>query len=364
MRLDPAIEARNLAGIIARRYPEPDPAALAEAVDVWHRVTDWTSIESKTAGLLGDVVLHRLTARSGSTPELERIDMPAEVAAYGRRPVDGEAGVKVRMLDPRWVNPDRVPVLGAELVGLDVNGQYLGAAGDQLGTGLPEPITAGTDAAAVMKLPGYGVLADDLVVPDGHPATVLGILRDLRAGDVLAMPTVRYLADDLGLPVELAGGHVWTKSRRWLGDWQRLFRDAREALIGMGPDDLAAAYALAAVKAVTNGFLGGWLRAAEHNHNASLRADWAHQVIARARMNALRSITKAGADPFGIVADTVYLGAGEVGGMRLDEVTFGLGSWKTEKRAVVTAEIVAAHAAGRPNRLRDAINTAHEEARR
>ncbi|MDM4723426.1 hypothetical protein QTQ03_28990 [Micromonospora sp. WMMA1363] len=87
------------------------------------------------------MVLHRLTARSGSTPELERVDMPDEVTALGRR-----GGTKVRMLDPRWVNRDRVIERGAEIVGMDVSGQFLGAAGDQLGTGLPVPIKPGTGA--------------------------------------------------------------------------------------------------------------------------------------------------------------------------------------------------------------------------
>ena len=379
MRLDPAIEAANLAGIIGGRHPEPDAAALAEAVDLFHRVTDWTSIESKVPGLLGNTVLHRLTARSGSTPELERVDLPAEVLTYGR-----PGGTKIRMLDPRWTNPGRTPELGSELVGMDVSGQYLGAAGDELGSGTPEPITAGADATQVidvppakpgasgrrvplMKLPGYGVLAHDLVVPathtvNGKAVQVLGILTDLRAGDVLAMPTVRYLADDLGLPVELSGGWVWSTSRRWLGDWQRLFRDARSALIEM-PDEIHVRYALAAVKSITNGFLGGWLRAPDYNHTASLRVDWAHQVIARARMNALRGIAKASAEPYAIVADTAYFGAAELGAMRVDEQTFALGSWKTEKRATATPEIIAAHATGRPNKFRDAVNEAQEAQR-
>ncbi|MDM4723425.1 hypothetical protein QTQ03_28985 [Micromonospora sp. WMMA1363] len=215
-----------------------------------------------------------------------------------------------------------------------------------------------------MKLPGYGVLAHDLDVTAGDVTRVPGILRDLKAGDTVAMPTVRMLADDLGLPVELAGGWVWESSRRWLGDWQRFWRDARSALIEAGPDDLPAVYALAAVKAVTNAFLGGWLRAPEHNRTASLRVDWAHQVIARARMNAVRGISKASAKPLAIVADTAYFGGiGELGGMWVDEHRFSLGSWKTEKRATATAEIVAAYASGRPNRFRDAIN-AEMEARR
>ncbi|MEK8110602.1 hypothetical protein NKG94_52185, partial [Micromonospora sp. M12] len=140
----------------------------------------------------------------------------------------------------------------------------------------------------------------------GDVTAVPGILRDLKAGDTVAMPTVRMLADDLRLPVELAGGWVWESSRRWLGDWQRFWRDARTALIEAGPDDLAAVYALAAVKSVTNAFLGGWLRSPDHNRTASLRVDWAHQVIARARMNAVRGIGKASAEPVAIVADTAF----------------------------------------------------------
>ena len=147
------------------------------------------------------------------------------------------------------------------------------------------------------------MLAHDVTVPDGHPAAGFGLLTDLRAGEALAMPSIRYLADDLGLPIELSGGFVWTESRRWLKTWQELFRDARTALLGL-PQELPVSYALSAVKAVTNKFLGGWLRADRFNTTATLRADWAHQVIARARMNALRGILgKAGALPLAMVAD-------------------------------------------------------------
>ncbi|MDM4723424.1 hypothetical protein QTQ03_28980 [Micromonospora sp. WMMA1363] len=60
---------------------------------------------------------------------------------------------------------------GAEIVGMDVSGQFLGAAGDQLGTGLPVPIKPGTGAdqpvtvaaagrkareVPLIKLPGTG----------------------------------------------------------------------------------------------------------------------------------------------------------------------------------------------------------------
>jgi len=373
MRLDPSIEAGNLAAIVRQKFPEPDREALLEAVDRFHRVTDWTAVETKTPGMLGNLVLHRLTARSGSTPELERVDMPEEVTALGAR-----GGTKVRMLDPRWVNRDRVIEPGAEIVGMDVSGQFLGAAGDELGTGVPVPIKPGTGAdqavtvaaggksreVPLMRLPGYGVLAHDLDVTAGDVTAVPGILRDLKAGDTVAMPTVRMLADDLGLPVELAGGWVWESSRRWLGDWQRFWRDARTALIEAGPDDLPAVYALAAVKSVTNAFLGGWLRSPDHNRTASLRVDWAHQVIARARMNALRGIGKASAEPVAIVADTAFfLGHGELGAMRVDDRTYRLGSWKTEKRVTATAAIVAAYGTGRPNKFRDAINAEMEAGR-
>jgi hypothetical protein len=265
-------------------------------------------------------------------------------------------GIRPKLLDPRWVDPARVPVVGGpDVIGLDVYGQYLAASSMPLGTG--QPVRVGpVDAAELLtvggkfrEIPSLGQLAGDIDAP--------GIVGTLRAGDWLAGPALRYLVDDLGLTVPLTDALRWEVHRNWLNGFYQFWRDARAALLGQ--DDLPSRYALAAIKAIPNAFLGGWLRAPRHNHGATLRIDWAWHVITRARMNALRGVAKAPVGPVAMIADTAYfLGMDECAGVEIS-ASRQLGKWKVEKVAPVTPEIVAAHASGRPNKFRDAVNSSH-----
>ena len=303
-------ELSNLAAILRLGEPGclPDPgrAVLIDALDLFHRVTDWCGLESRSAGRVGNQEFHRLTARYGATPSPTRVELPAEVEA-----------IRPKLLDPHWINPGRpVEVGGPDVIGMDVNGQYLAAAGAELGTGSPERYAGpGID---VMKLPGYGQLAADVNAP--------GLMGTLRAGNWVELQAVRYLVDDLSTPVELADGWVWREHRQWLAVWQRHWRNARAALLGV--DSEAGRYALAAVKAIPTAFLGGFLRSTRHNRTVTLRKDWAHTIITRARMNALRGIRKAAQPPIAMIADTAFfLGMESVSGMEIPQDK-KLGKWK------------------------------------
>lgn len=348
--LPPESELANFAALLRVGEPgvwapEPDAAELAAGLDLFHRVTDQLRVETRSAGRMGILTFYRLSKRAG-TPSPVAVELPEPLA-----------GIRPKMLAPHWVNPDRVPIIGGpDLIGLDVNGQFLAASGMELGTGQPRqlgPVSA-ADMLSVggkfREIPGYGQLAGPI---DAH-----GIWRTLDAGDWLAAPTLRYLADDLGLHVPLSDAWIWDEHRRWLGNFYTFWRDARAALLDS--DAPGARLALAAVKSIPNTFIGGWMRSTEHNHTVTLRPDWAHQVIARSRVNALRGIGKASAEPVAIVADTAYfLGRDDARGMQIS-TTAQLGKWKVERTAPVTKAIVSAHQRGRAGLFRDAVNASCE----
>lgn len=325
---------------------EPSADELAAGLDLFHRVTDQLRVETNDAGRMGILTFYRLTKRAGSTPSPVKVELPEPLA-----------GLRPKMLAPHWVNPDRPPVVGGpDVIGLDVNGQFLAASGLELGTGDPRHLgeTTAADLLAVdgkfRDVPAYGVLAAPIDAP--------GVLGTLKAGDPLAGPTLRYLADDLGLDVPLSDAWRWDEHRRWLGNFYTFWRNARAALLGS--DAAGTRLALAAVKSIPNTFIGGWMRSEKHNRSVTLRPDWAHHVIARARVNALRGIAKASAEPVAIVADTAYfLGRDETRGMQVSDGG-QLGKWKVERVAPVTDAIVSAHARGRAGLFRNAVNESHD----
>jgi Domain of unknown function (DUF927) len=324
--------------------PLPSRETLLDALDLFHRVTDQTQLQAKSAGRMGILTFYRLAAKFGATPDLEKVELP-----------DALAKIRPKMLDPRWINPDRPPVIGGPpVIGLDVNGQFLAASSMELGTGSPRPLGA-TDARTMLTvdgkfrdIPGYGQLA-------GPVQGATGILGTLAAGDWLAAPTLRYLADDLSLDVPLADAWMWDDHRKWFSTSYEFWRDARAALLG-GQQSAGTPFALAAVKAIPNAFFGGMVSSTQHNMTATLRHDWTHHVKARARVNALRLLRKASVEPIAMAADTAYfLGMDETKGVPIPE-NRALGKFKVEKVAEVTAAMVAAHKSGRVNKFRDAVN--------
>jgi hypothetical protein len=350
-------ELANFTAIIRADAPEAWPGldtlpareTLLAALDLFHRVTDHTQLQATSAGRMGILTFYRLAAKFGATPELGKVELP-----------DALTKIRPKMLDPRWINPDRSPVIGGPpVIGLDVNGQFLAASSMELGTGAPRRLGA-TDAATMLTvngkfrdIPGYGQLTGPI---EGAP----GILATLATGDWLAAPTLRYLADDLGLSVPLTDAWVFDEHRKWFNTSYEFWRGARAALLG-GPPSPGTPFALAAVKAIPNAFFGGMVSSVQHNMTATMRPDWTHHVKARARVNALRNLRGAPVEPLAMAADTAYfLGMDETQGIPIPQ-NKALGKFKVDKVAEVTAEIVAAHASGRVNRFRDAVNAANNK---
>jgi hypothetical protein len=333
-----ATEVENFAAAIATRYPAPDPVELAAGVAAFHEATDGVKFLG-SAGRVGMLAWHKIGAQHGAIPDLDKVDH----SWRDFKPVNSFIHVR----------EDVQPDLGEHVTAMDVRGQYLAAAGTiDLGTGTPDQYGARDDTAELFKLPGYVELAAP--VP-GAPAPFQG----LCAGDWLTHPVARYLATDLGLDVSAAGGWVWAKGnhRRWMNAWTNVFRDAHQTLTAR--DDLAGRYALAAVKAVYVAFLGGWLRSEKNNPSATLRPDWAEQIVGRAWANLFRGIAKADRPPVAVWRDTAYFLDGHSPSVPPGlPVGPELGKFKIDKYGPVTGALIAAWSSRSPKALRDAVTEA------
>src|SRR5690606_7668258 len=94
---------------------------------------------------------------------------------------------------------------------------------------------------------------------------------------------------------------------RRLAQWAERVRAARSALgADVAAGEPGAALALAVVKRMYAGFLGGMLRSEKDNDRGSLRPDWHDQLVATAGVNALRALDKAGLTPFAGIKDAFY----------------------------------------------------------
>jgi hypothetical protein len=342
-----AVELANFARVISTRFAEPDADTLAVGLDTFHRVTD--GLEIRGGGtMVGVLAWHRANARAGTyrSTDQEPSLPPVDLTALDFKPVNSFIHVRAAV----------VPEPGQQVTAMDVTGQYLAAAGTiDLGTGQPAHRVGEAVTADVLKLPGYAQLGS---VPADMPAGFTG----LKPGDWLTMPVARYLAGtatgDLGLSIELAEAWVWDKGnhRRWLNSWTNVFRTAHVALSGQ--TDLPSRYAMAAVKAIYTGFLGGMLRSAKANHTATLRPDWTDQIVGRAWANLYRGLDKADREPFCVWRDTAYYLDSTAPSIPTGLPVDGLGRFRIDKIAPVTDDLIRAHAAGRPGKVRDAVTAA------
>lgn len=349
-----------------------DEDAARRALVAFHQATGglrWVSYP----GEVGVAAYHRLLAKHPNMKEPVQIENELVESIS----TDGNM---VRHLD--FLNREIVPEMGQKVTGMDVHAQFLGAAASVvLGDGEPVVYERVPRSVEVLfKAPGYVELAEDLET--SHPA-----FQGITAGMWLPMPLVKYLADrDVRIkPSRLV---VWTSSGQRLSAWAAGFNKARTRLMTRRAElDWVA---LAAVKAVYAGFCGGMLRSERFNHTGTMRRDWSDQLIALSWANALRALDRAGLglpatakEPdvlaaikagqpvvhpaLGMCRDTAWFLADTApwhpAGLRLGDADNGWrpGTWKVEKWADVTADMIAAHEHDSPFLMRDAINQANAE---
>lgn len=244
-----------------------------------------------------------------------------ELGAPPRCPVPADEVVTAFNLMDRTADATAKPYV----VGLDVNAQFLAAAGSvELGTGEPVPVSSlGDGWKAMLKLPGYVQVADAVEVGPGAV---------IPAGAWIANTMALYLRERDGV-LPFAAGWVWPERRRWLALWAKHVRNGRAAL--MAREDLPSRMALVALKSTYAAFLGGWLASGPDrsnlNRTATLRPDWMHQLHSLARANALRAVGKASVRPFCSHADAFYFLVDDPLEPRGLELSSQPGKWKAHR---------------------------------
>lgn len=354
-------------------YAEATDDECDAALQAWHRrVLAWddkagsrsTGFRSSPAAT-GLLMYELIAARNGAMVQPEKLHDP-QVWAISFR--DGE-----RMTGTVWsfTDPDVDVPTGGGFTELDVNAQYLAAASSvECGDGEPDHISGDQLEPRwfdrLTRVPGYVQLA---VAPDLSPlpGAARHSLADLDAGVWIPIPLMKYLvADKRDEPItlELERAIIWPqgKSRgssrygRRLAQWAERVRAARSALgADVAASEPGAALALAVVKRMYAGFLGGMLRSEKDNDRGSLRPDWHDQLVATAGVNALRALDKAGLTPFAGIKDAFYFahnrgGPLEPEGLRMNDQP---GGWHVNRWGEITDDIATAHADGRPGLVRN-----------
>lgn len=290
-------------------FPDATEKDLVAAVRTFSAALDglaYAGVPSR----VGQLLFEKLTAQYGSIPVL---------GEPPNQPVKHEDVRTVfNMLDQSADATARRYV-----VGMDVNAQFLAAAGSvELGTG--DPVES-EDWRAVLKLPGYVQLAEPVEI--GPRCTV-------EAGRWLANPMALYLTQR-GTDLAVTRGYHWPKKRRWLNVWATRLRNARKDL--KDRPDRPSQMAYAAVKLIYATFLGGWLvsdgRDGRNHYNKTnlLRPDWLHMVHSTARANMLRALDKASVRPFATLADAAYFLVDDVMEPRGLTISDQPGKWKAHR---------------------------------
>jgi hypothetical protein len=339
------------ATVIRQRWPDEEPTDedIVAGVAAFERATDGTAWIGRPTRV-GQLLFERVCSRYGSIPNLERADLSAL------------HGIKtVRQYVLSWVDPNHDTTAHEWVLGTDVNGAYLAVTGNvELGTGEPDHLGGQETTTELLKVPGYARLAE---VSD----KIAGPCSNLKSGDVLPMPYVKYLAER-GWITEVAEVWVWPKveagqpirHRRWLNSWGTVLRKGRATL--MAEESVGARYGLAAVKAVYQSFLGGWLASERFNASTTLRPDWRDMVHSSAHANMLRSLAEATPRPFAVtMPDAAYFPA-----TGPDDLPAGLtfcdqlGKWKRHRYAHLGDTWVTADSKGRERKhlLADEVNRA------
>ncbi|THJ74194.1 hypothetical protein [Candidatus Frankia alpina] len=227
-------------------------------------------------------------------------------------------------------------------VSFDINGAYLAAASQPLGTGRPVHLTDTGRIQIRKNVPALYRLDVDPTTADLLPML-------FAANGWYAGPIAWYLYER-GLVRRVEEAFVWptTESYVWLDRWYQAIRDARSWLAGDGGHDQAGRAALDCVKALYTTFLAGWM-ASPRNSTNLYRPDWRAHTVSRAAANQARALDKVreqtGRTPFAIRVDAVWFTANLP-----DDIPTGLdvpdnkklGKWKPNGAGLLTPNVVAA----------------------
>ncbi|THJ75121.1 hypothetical protein [Candidatus Frankia alpina] len=259
---------------------------------------------------------------------------------------------RISDVDIPWKMPRQEwhrPLTAAEqklefFVSFDINGQYLPAANQPLGTGRPQHLTDAGRISIRKNVPALYRLDVDPTTADLLPMLV-------SANGWYAGPAAWYL-HERGLVRRVEEALIWplTDAYTWLDRWYKATREARTWLLPAraGGQDETGRAALDAVKAMYTTFLGGWM-ASTKNPTEIYRPDWRAHTVSRAAANQSRALDKVreqtGRTPFAIRVDAVWFAADSAddvpAGLKLSP-TKQLGKWKRNGSGLLTPDVVAA----------------------
>uniref|UniRef100_UPI003F49352D hypothetical protein n=1 Tax=Amycolatopsis sp. CA-096443 TaxID=3239919 RepID=UPI003F49352D len=285
-----------------------------------------------------------------------------------------------------WELPDRAPAPGETVAEYDLSAQFLGAMrstrlGDGEPSDLPADVVAAWDQTALVKLPGWVVLAQ---APDlsGLPAHAAAAFAGLEPGSVLPTPLAAYLVRNHGVVLDIARAVVWhekiIRNDREVNPYgPRLERMAEEitghrALLRELRDggDAAAGHALMVIKEVYARFSSGFMRSKDFCPAEWLRPDWADMIAATAAANSLRHLDKiaaGGLHPIAQIADGVWfvvaVGPADVPGLKPAglELSSQPGKWHLSRWGAATEAFAAALGLGRRVRAGKELQKIHDE---
>lgn len=266
--------------LTARGSPAPSEDLVAAALERFETATGFT-YEAPTVARNGMMWLAALEARHGSVPTLLREEVslpPGKIQAHHE-----------------MTDPDQADRPARLLTHYDVNAAFLNVENLELGTG--PPISVAAPGRDQLRLPGFVVVTNpqpDWPHPFRWPARPRTIPTELAG----------LLADTVD-EATFADGHLWPQHRRWLRNFVRAVRPAREVLLEQ--TDEPGRHALAVLKALYSATLGGMLGSTKNNPTAYLRPDWMWQIRGRVTVSLWRQLAKTSPGPAAVArTDAVY----------------------------------------------------------
>lgn len=362
-------DAENLATMARRRLKiELDERQAFAALSWWTTATKGLRFSDSWPGTIGVRAYHWVRGVSGADArgiagaarvDDPRVDEMIRDLALHLDWLDPHGADRYQLPEGFHCPPSQCPYLTE----LDVNGQYLSAAGGvQLGHGTADLITAPRTLDAYRLMPGYVRLARyPTNLPDCLPYTWRAWER-LRERSVITMNQAAFLLKR-GVELDAAAVLIWPRHRQHLAGWTSVFRNARTYLVPYARSNLAARTALALVKEVANVTVGGWLRSEDKNHSDMMVRPWADAVTTEGGVRGLHWVEKAGhaGNPaLGMRRDAAwFLGRRDLEpvGMPIDKSWWPtgkdgqLGKWKRTRSVPLTPALIETIGMGSPERV-------------
>jgi hypothetical protein len=126
--------------------------------------------------------------------------------------------------------------------------------------------------------------------------------------------TLTRAAEILPQPPSISEAWLWAEKGRYLRPTAEALRDARTLLLDR--PDAASAYALAAVKNLYRRGTGRLALTERDRRSGWPRPDWRLNIIALARVNFHRRLTKLSDHPFAVLVDAAYFAADQADPLR------------------------------------------------